>query len=251
VTHIPAEEVPARSHAAVRSGARHRRPPKHPPITSVGIALLVCGLLATALGLGGWLLYNRGQADHPVSQPGRGQAGESGSGGLAAGAHAPAGRITGPAARSGPGTVARPVWLVIPAIGVSTSVVRLGLTAQNTLQVPPTPAVVGWYTGSPRPGDIGSSVIVGHIDSKLGPGVFFNLRQLKRGQFIYVIRANQTVGVFEVTSLHMYRKSRFPRNEVYGPVPDAELRLITCGGTFDYATGSYLSNVVAYADLIR
>ena len=145
----------------------------------------------------------------------------------------------------GPGR--RAVSLVIPSIGVSTSLVHLGLTSSGALQVPPTTSVAGWYTGSPRPGSIGSAVIAGHIDSVTGPGIFFRLSQLQRGARVYVRRADGTLAVFEVTEVQMYAKDAFPTTAVYGAVPDPELRLITCGGTFDYSTRSYLSNTVVFA----
>jgi LPXTG-site transpeptidase (sortase) family protein len=147
----------------------------------------------------------------------------------------------------GAATVAEPVSLVIPDIGVSTSLVHLGLTSKGTLQVPPTTAVAGWYTGSPRPGAIGSAVIAGHIDSYQGPGVFYRLSQLQRGDQVYVRRADGTLAVFKVTQVQSYPKDDFPTVSVYGATPTPELRLITCGGTFDYSTGSYLSNTVVYA----
>jgi sortase (surface protein transpeptidase) len=196
------------------------------------------------------MLAGQAARDHLASQSARVDH-QPGHNGLAAQAPGPVGRITGLADRSKQLTVARPAWLVIPAIGVSTTLVRLGLTAARTLQVPPTAAVAGWYTGSPRPGEIGSSIIVGHVDSQLGPGIFYRLSQMKRGQYVYVIRSDHTVAVFEVTAMRMYAKAQFPAQTVYGPVPDAELRLITCGGTFDYATGHYLSNVVVSAVQIR
>ena len=77
------------------------------------------------------------------------------------------------------------------------------------------------------------------------------MRDLRRGQKVYVIRADGSVATFRITAVRRYAKNRFPTSAVYGPVPDAELRLITCGGQFDYSTGSYLSNVVAYAVLVR
>ena len=147
--------------------------------------------------------------------------------------------------------VSRPVALVIPAIDVRTSLVTLGRTPQGTLQVPSSTSVAGWYTASPRPGEIGSAIIVGHIDSYTGPGVFFRLRDLRRGRDIFVTLASGSTATFRVTAVRSYAKERFPTAAVYGPVPDAELRLITCGGQFDYATGSYLSNVVVYAALVR
>jgi sortase (surface protein transpeptidase) len=223
---------------------------------SAGITLFACGVLATSLGLGGWRLITHAVQGHSARQSGQsGQAGTGANGGsaghgnLAVQASGSARRIS--SVRPGHHKVTRPEWLVIPAIGVSTNLIKLGLPAEHTLQVPPTAAIAGWYTKSPRPGELGASIIAGHIDSTLGPGVFYRLRDLRRGQYIYVIRANHTVAVFEVTGKHMYSKSSFPDSVIYGPVPDAELRLITCGGTFDYATGSYLSNVVVTAVLIR
>jgi hypothetical protein len=146
-------------------------------------------------------------------------------------------------------TVPRPTALVIPAIGVRTRLIRLGVTATGALQVPASIAVAGWYTGSPRPGGTGSSVIAGHIDSVSGPGVFFRLRELHPGDLVYVQRGHASMAVFTVTAVQLIPKSSFPTNEVYGPVPNAQLRLITCGGTFDPATGHYLSNVIVFAVL--
>jgi sortase (surface protein transpeptidase) len=140
-----------------------------------------------------------------------------------------------------------PVSLTIPDIGVSTSLVHLGLTSNGALQVPPTTAVAGWYTGSPRPGAVGPAIIAGHIDSHLGPGVFYRLSQLQRGDRVYVRRADGTLAVFKVTAVQQYPKDNFPTAAVYGATPTPELRLITCGGTFDYSTGHYLSNTVVYA----
>jgi sortase (surface protein transpeptidase) len=169
---------------------------------------------------------------------------------LAKAAPAPHGIFAAPPVHPGR-WVSRPVELVIPAIGVRTPLVKLGRTPQGTLQVPPSTSVAGWYTGSPRPGQIGSAVIAGHIDSYAGPGVFFRLRLLRPGDRVYVLRADRSLAVFRVTAEHTYPKDHFPTQAVYGPEPDAELRLITCGGVFDPATGSYLSNVVVYASEVR
>ena len=144
---------------------------------------------------------------------------------------------------------ARPVWLAVPAIGVRTRLIDLGLNRNGTLQVPASTTVAGWFTGSPRPGAVGPAIIAGHVDSRTGPAVFFWLRTLRPGERIYVGRADGTLAVFTVTSVRMYRKDEFPTAAVYGPVPDAELRLITCGGIFDESLRSYLSNVVVYARL--
>ena len=143
----------------------------------------------------------------------------------------------------------RPTELEIPDIGVRTRLIRLGITKAGTLQVPGSPAVAGWFTGSPRPGATGSSVIAGHIDSTSGPGVFYRLRELRPGDLVYVQRGHASMAVFKVTAVQTFLKTQFPTAEVYGAVPNAQLRLITCGGTFDPATGNYLSNVVVFAVL--
>ena len=161
---------------------------------------------------------------------------------------APTGPIAAPPQSAQPAPpVASPVLLTIPLIGVKTQLITLGLAAGGALQVPSSTSVAGWYTGSPRPGAVGSAIIVGHIDSPSVPGVFYRLPELRRGDDVFVKRADGTTAEFRVTSVQTYLKDQFPTQTVYGPTPDAELRLITCGGAFDPATGHYLSNIVVYA----
>jgi len=160
---------------------------------------------------------------------------------------APTGPIVAPPLSADPRPVARPVLLTIPLIGVSTQLVTLGLTSSGALEVPSSTSVAGWYTGSAKPGAIGAAIIVGHIDSVSGPGVFFRLSELRASDMVYVRRSDGTLVEFRVTSVRIYLKDRFPTEAVYGPTPDAELRLITCGGAFDSATRHYLSNIVVYA----
>ena len=145
------------------------------------------------------------------------------------------------------GLAAPPVRLTIPAIGVRTRLIRLGLTRAGALQVPSSYQIAGWYDRSPRPGATGSAIIAGHIDSVAGPGVFYRLASLHRGDRAYVRRADGSLVMFRVTAVRLYRKDRFPTAAVYGPAAGPQLRLITCGGTFDAALRSYESNVVVYA----
>jgi len=195
------------------------------------LAALALGLALTAAGTTGLVLTRGG----PVGTP--------------ALARVPA--PDGPAASvpwpTAAGPVAPPVRLTIPAIGVRTRLIRLGLTRAGTLQVPSGYQVAGWYDRSPRPGATGSAIIAGHIDSVAGPGVFFRLASLRRGDRAYVRRADGSLVVFRVTAVRLYRKDRFPTAAVYGAAAGPQLRLITCGGTFDPALRSYLSNVVVYA----
>jgi Sortase domain len=164
---------------------------------------------------------------------------------------APTGPIVAPPQSAQPAPVASPVSLTIPLIGVKTNLITLGLAPGGGMQVPSSITVAGWFTESPRPGSIGSAIIVGHIDGESGPGVFYRLRELRSGDDVFVKRADGTTAEFRVTAVQKYLKDRFPTDQVYGPTPDAELRLITCGGTFDYATGHYLSNTVVYATQVR
>ena len=163
---------------------------------------------------------------------------------------APTGPIVAPPQSAQPDQVASPVSLTIPLIGVKTQLQTLGLAAGGELQVPSSTSVAGWYTGSPRPGAVGSAIIVGHIDSLTGPGVFYRLPGLRPGDRVYIRRADGSLVEFRVTAVQTYPKDHFPTQTVYGPTPDAELRLITCGGAFDVATGHYLSNIVVYATQI-
>ena len=136
--------------------------------TAAAAAVLACGLLAAGSGVAGLVMVSH--TGHRAVLPGPPVA-----------IPAPAGHVAGPQGAAGPqGTAAeRPVSLVIPAIGVQTRLIRLGVAPGGGLQVPATTAVAGWYTGSPPPGAVGSAVIAGHIDSYTGPGVFFRLRQLR------------------------------------------------------------------------
>jgi sortase (surface protein transpeptidase) len=145
-----------------------------------------------------------------------------------------------------PRSVPVPTRLIIPAIGVDTSVVPLGRNADGTAQVPSSTTYAGWYDLGPRPGQVGPAVILGHVDSYTGPGVFYRLRSLLPGDIVTVQSGHETLR-FEVAELVTYEKDHFPTASVFGPAPDPELRLITCGGPFDAAIGRYEDNVVAYA----
>jgi len=145
-----------------------------------------------------------------------------------------------------------PVSIAIPAIGVSAPVMQLSQNIDGTLQVPPLSNLnlAGWYKYSATPGQKGPAVIAGHIDSTAGAAVFYKLRYLASGDRIDVTLADKQVAVFAVDGLQQTAKTSFPTSSVYGPTPDASLRLITCGGVFDSATGHYLNNVIVYAHLV-
>lgn len=150
-------------------------------------------------------------------------------------------------------TRAVPISIDIPVIGVHSALMSLGQNPDGSIQVPPlsTNSVAGWYNRSPTPGQVGPSVILGHIDSKAyGPAVFFKLGALKPGNTVTVHRADHTIAVFRVDKVAEYAKTTFPTHQVYGNIDHAGLRLITCGGTFNPTAHSYDDNIIAYASLV-
>jgi sortase (surface protein transpeptidase) len=154
-----------------------------------------------------------------------------------------------PGRPAAPGSGSPPVRLAIPAIGVATPLVRLGLEADGGMQVPADFGRAGWFTEGPAPGQVGPSVIAGHVDSRSGPAVFYRLRELRLGQAILIERADGSRLRFVVEQARSYPKEEFPTTAVFGPVPEAALRLITCAGDFDRARGSYRDNLVVFARL--
>lgn len=157
------------------------------------------------------------------------------------------------AARRGPSLRRSiPVAVSIPEIGVHSKLLRLGRNSDGTIQVPPLPSdanLAAWYKYSATPGQIGSSVIEGHVDSYAGPAVFFRLGALRPGDAIDVTLADGVTAIFKVSGVREYPKNNFPAKAIYGTTDYAALRLITCGGAFDYATGHYLSSTVVFASM--
>lgn len=145
-----------------------------------------------------------------------------------------------------------PVRLEIPGIGVDTPVIRLGLAADGSVQVPPIAAhaPAGWYQGSPTPGQVGPSVILAHVTvGQYGDGVFLHLSRLRPGDRVVARLADGASATFTVDRVQTVAKAHFPTDAVYGDVDRPELRLITCGGPRNSEGNGYLDNVVVYASL--
>lgn len=146
----------------------------------------------------------------------------------------------------------KPVSLDIPSIDVHSPLHDVGLTAKGMLEVPAGPRYdeAAWYRHSPTPGSLGPAVILGHMDSATnGPSVFFRLGELQRNDEILVTRADGSTAFFVVEEVRRYSKNDFPTDLVYGDINHAGLRILTCGGAFDDATGHYEDNVVVFASL--
>ncbi|MFG3190367.1 class F sortase [Streptomyces omiyaensis] len=196
-----------------------------------------------------------------VAQPPKSRADASGSTPGAHGAGAPASRdgavkrtrpraAPKPAALPAPLSRSRPTAVAVPAITVEAPTMDLALDGQGRLGVPPVddPERVGWYARGPAPGERGTAVMVGHRDTRTGPAVFLDLDSLGPGNTVRVARADGRVAVFTVDKVRTYAKSAFPDKEVYGSTGRPELRLLTCGGSFDQGSG-YDANIVVFAHL--
>ena len=197
-------------------------------LVTVGLVLVLAAVAVVA-----GMARQRGPADQPAPVQ------------VAAPSRVPATAAPRPAAR--PAAPARPLTVRIPAIGVSSTLVPLRLDKAGALQPPGDFVHAGWYTGGPAPGELGPAVIAGHVDSRKGPAIFFRLRELKPGDQVLVTRSDRRTARFRVVEVQRYPKNMFPAARVYMPTPDAALRLITCGGSFDYARRSYRDNIVVYA----
>ncbi|MEE1788844.1 class F sortase [Streptomyces sp. SP17BM10] len=145
----------------------------------------------------------------------------------------------------------KPTRLRIPQIAVDAPFTELTLGPAGQLNAPPPDDknLVGWYKDGATPGERGSAVVAGHVDTTKGPAVFLLLSLLLPGNKVEVARADGTVAVFSVDSVETFAKNAFPDQKVYGKTPDAQLRLITCGGVYDKKRRDYLDNVVVFAHL--
>jgi Sortase domain len=199
------------------------RIPKGP----LAVVLVLAGVFATGAGLG------------RVS-------GESWSGWLA-------GRNERPAARAAPpARPSRPVRITIPTIGVAAPVHPVGLAPDGSIAVPDVHRhnETGWYDGGPVPGETGPAIIVGHVDTRTGPSVFYRLRTVPPGSRVVVTRADNSEVTFEITSVEYFAKDKLPLERVYGDYSRPGLRLITCGGRWQGGSIGYSDNVIAFASLV-
>jgi hypothetical protein len=139
--------------------------------------------------------------------------------------------------------------LSVPALGVDTDTLALGTDKNNALEVPKTAQGVGWYRDGYLPGDVGPAVFAGHINLNGRDGTFSKLSTMRPGQEVFTVRPDGTPVRFVVTKVEQHPKNAFPTDAVYGPTTAPELRLITCGGSFDRGRGSYRDNIVVFARL--
>ncbi|MFD8988611.1 class F sortase [Streptomyces goshikiensis] len=207
---------------------------------SSGGAKLLTFAAWSVLVLGLWL-WGREITGVPAPLPGLGGGAVAGAPGLRLpAAHTPLG-------------AAPPARVDMPSIGIQAPVVSRGLDKDGAIDPPPydRPGTVGWWGGGAQPGAAGTALLVGHVDTASKPAVFYGLSSAKPGDSVRVVRADGTVAEFTVEDVQVYERAGFDPHKAYGPrVPGrAELRLVTCGGTYDKAAKQYSANVVVSAYL--
>ncbi|WP_188197007.1 class F sortase [Nonomuraea sp. SYSU D8015] len=144
-----------------------------------------------------------------------------------------------------------PIRIVVKRLGINAPIKSVGLAKNGTIQVPPPddPNLVGWYRNMSTPGEAGPAVLLGHKDTRTRSAVFSPLFRIKNGDTIEVKRQDGTTAVFTVGGVEQANKQTFPTERVYGPRDNAQLHLITCGGTYDRRTGHYTDNIIVYATM--
>ncbi|MFC1443517.1 class F sortase [Streptacidiphilus sp. N1-10] len=144
-----------------------------------------------------------------------------------------------------------PQRVQIPSIRLDAPLAEMGQGADGSIDTPPfsQPGTAGWYGGSVTPGEVGTSLIVGHVDTHRGPAVFYLLSALRKGDTVQVARSDHSTAVFSIDSIQVIPRTGFDDQKVYADADRPELRLITCGGTFSRKQPEYSSNVVVFAHL--
>lgn len=156
-------------------------------------------------------------------------------------------------AQSGPPVLAKsePLQVRVPSVGIDAKVETVGRKDDGTMETPPLDqSIAGWYKLGPTPGELGPSIIVGHVDTYEGPAIFYRLKDIKPKEIIEVSRADGSLVKFEVTELQQFEQNNFPTDKVYGNIDHAGIRLITCGGVFNKDTQRYSHNTVVFGKMI-
>lgn len=206
---------------------------------------------AAAAGLGMLLIYHSigSQADDKPPAPSVAAAPAAPS----SGASSPAALVPKQGAPSASPALPRsvPTRLRIPAIAVDAPFTPLSIGASGRLDAPPPNDrnLAGWFKDGATPGERGASIVAGHVDTTTGPAVFLQLRFLRPGSTVDITRTDGMVATFKVDSVEKFSKAKFPDKRVYADTPDAQLRLITCGGDYDRKAKDYEDNVVVFAHL--
>ncbi|MEU2392104.1 class F sortase [Streptomyces sp. NPDC007369] len=213
------------------SGADEPRP------TPAGRLLTFAAWSVLVLGL--WLWGREITGMPPLAEPAR--------------AGGPVYPVPGLPAAHSPLAASLPVRIDVPSLGIEAPVIPRGLDAGGAIDPPPydRPGAVGWWRAGVKPGEAGAALMVGHVDTASRPAVFYGLSSARQGGKVRVVRADGSVAEFTIEDVQVYERTRFDPDEAYGPriAGRAELRLVTCGGTYDKAAREYTANVVVSAYL--
>ncbi|MGP3914187.1 class F sortase [Nonomuraea sp. 10N515B] len=239
-------------------GAAPPPPPEHKGSTALRTALIVAAIAGVATVVAGLLIVLRSPDEYGLasnnrdslalpSQPNQSGKPEQALFQAAPDVPPPLPQIN-PAPPMMPST---PVRIVVKRLGINAPIRSVGLAKDGTIQVPPpdNPNLVGWYRNMSTPGEAGPAVLLGHKDTRTRSAVFSALFQIKNGDIIEVKRQDRTTAVFTVGGVEQANKKTFPTQRVYGPQDNAQLHLITCGGTYDRRTGHYTDNIIVYATM--
>ena len=146
--------------------------------------------------------------------------------------------------------ISAPVRVIIQAVEIDAVLMEVGLLEEGVAEVPPF-GKAAWYKLGPAPGANGPAVLLGHVDSKKGPDVFYRLRDVEPGDMVFVYGEDGDVAIFSVDSKEQVLKTDLPTERIWNGSRQPLIRLITCGGEFDRSTGHYLSNLIVYGHLVR
>ena len=146
--------------------------------------------------------------------------------------------------------ISRPVRVVIPSVDIDAALIEVGLREEGVAEVPPF-GKAAWYELGSAPGANGPAVLLGHVDSKKGPDVFYRLKDVVRGDTVLVYGEDGDVATFNVDAKEQVLKTDLPTGRIWNGSQQPLIRLITCGGEFDRSTGHYLSNLIVYGHLVR
>lgn len=227
-----------------------QRPPVRSLRRTVGLATgtlsgCLCAVALAGATLGLAHAAHAGSVTAAGPQSAAASAGSASSDALHHGAGRPARTVHAPLPRS------TPIQFSVPSVGLTAPLLGLGMDSRGAPELPPfsEPRTAGWLRDSVTPGEAGTAVLVGHVDTRTGPAVMWNLSAVRPGAQVEVERLDGSTAVFTVDRLREFSKSGFPAALVYGPSPDSELRIITCGGGYDRVHREYTGNVVLFAHL--
>lgn len=209
-------------------------------------AMMLCAVAALVLAVS---LLGGHDTSSDSSRPPRPNAAQPAASASPSGHEAGKHAATRPAGKQLPRS--RPVRLLIPKISVDAPFTDLAIGPTGELEPPPADDVnlVGWHTEGASPGEAGTSIIAGHVDTVTSPAVFADLWELRKGDTFHVERADGRTASFLVDSVETFDKRRFPDERVYGDTPEAQVRLITCAGDYNRAAREYTGNLVVFAHL--